>query len=118
MNTTEYLLIKWGNYTRVHRTEYIGYSKINTIHRMMKQGIGASQSTNSDYDMPEDIVDIDRAVNQLPPKLQKALYLKYVFKQPIRKAAFDMGEKKNQYVLLVVAAEARVAGFREGIYCA
>ncbi len=111
-----HLLNQWGAYMRANHSEYLGYSKRNPIHRMMKEGVGAAQSTAPVViETPEDVEVVEKAVEILPPRLKEALYCKYVHRLSVRRSARRMQLGKDKCSSVILAAESRVGGFIEGV---
>ena len=116
MNEIQIQLDRWGGYMRANRSEYLGYPRRNTIHRLMHEGTGAGQSTAPvERDTPEDIERIDLAVRHLPGGLRDAIELRYIRRLKIRQAAVELQTNRTEYMRRLEVAESRVSGFLHAI---
>ena len=57
----ELMLIQWGAWVRSAGPS-LGYPRVNAIHRVMREGAGASQSTAKSEHMPASVEIIERCV--------------------------------------------------------
>ena len=87
----DYYLGAWGRYRRRGNSPGLGYPPRCNIHRMMKEGPGASQSTAPiEYDEPDYVQEMQKAINKLCA-LHKAV-LEYYYIE--RHASHRLGAKK------------------------
>ncbi len=108
---TQHYLETWGGYVRRNRVEHLGYPRRNTIHRMMKEGPAASQSTAPvDYSPPPEVQIIDKIMPKLPQRFKTVLELRYAHRLSIRKGCKKMGLRKDAFASLLREATQRVAG--------
>jgi len=102
----------WGRFVRQHRSQYLGYPRINIIHRMIKEGPGASQATGEpEFEIADDILSTDKAVAVIPGDYRDAVYLIYVYRLSVRRAAEVTEISKSSFYRTLGEAEQRIAGF-------
>jgi len=106
----------WGNFMRRYRSEYLGFSHRNVIHRIMKEGTGASQATAPILvDVPEDIASIDRVVLAMDDKIRLSIEQKYIYRNYDKSGAKYCRCSKSEYRNRIKQGVAYVAGALESV---
>lgn len=90
LTDAEVLLCRWGDWSR--RNSDIGYSRISTIGKMMKEGGGAGYvSIAAGLAMPDDIAHAERIVCLVSIDIKRSLKAKYIWGLTERDAAEKFG---------------------------
>lgn len=117
----ESLLSQWGEWAR-RTTNRLGYPTTTPISRMMEQAkpepeirLTARGKQSRVMTAPKigyvdpQIMAVDRIVAHISGAHQKAIYRRYVFRQPDRIAAMDSGMSRDEYTTLANEAVEYVA---------
>jgi len=77
-------LERWGSYMQTQRDFGLGFPKRTVLHRCIVEGPAAgAPSGKMDEPVPQDVEEVEAAINRVPER-DKALAIKiYVEKQPV-----------------------------------
>lgn len=97
-HTATAALALWGRSDR-GGSVWLGLPKRNTIHRMMKEGAGASVSTAplQVIDLPEEVALIQRILPQLDEEIVDVLVARFVKHLSERNGSDRLGLSRNEY---------------------
>jgi len=105
----EFLLNQWGYYVRNGNHAGIGYPARNVIHKMIKEGPGASQSTATiENEVPDDFIYIDQCYGMMNSKFREVIKFRYVDKLSKRQAAIKTKMNREKYRQMLCQAEAGI----------
>ena len=76
---TRQLLREWGEYLRRNKYNNLGYPSENTIGRIMREGMGASQTTMPvDSFVPEYFETVNGIVLKMEKPISEAVHCRFV----------------------------------------
>ena len=91
-------LYSWGDYVRERHDFGLGYPRRNVIHKAMREGPGAGQSSGkSEPPMPNGVAEIEAALTQAPEQHQATAKVRYVAHVTDKVAAQRLKISVSQY---------------------
>jgi DNA-directed RNA polymerase specialized sigma24 family protein len=98
-------LTRWGRLAR-GRCEDLGIPERSVLGRMIEEGFGAGQVSDwSSRHLPDDVVEVDRAVAGLPKRYKRAVRVHYLTDLPTMVKAQLLHTSRRSFYLLVSAGK-------------
>lgn len=97
------LLKAWGRFRREGWNPKLGFDTVNIL---LKTPTGGQPEH-----IPDDILEVDKAVSLLPKHQRRTIVLTYEARQSLRKGANEMNVSKEIFRRYLGEAENRVAGY-------
>lgn len=111
MDTATHLLQEWGRWSRTHTGVALDFPARGVIGRVMDEGPAAGEASNREIPMPNLVAITEDILLKMPEDLRTALELKFVDRQPDRRACRTMHVGHTAYRERVMAGVAFLEGF-------